>query len=48
MPEVTPPDGVKNGIHAFACEAANFFHEVLMLVIDWDAAKLGNGRCPSR
>jgi hypothetical protein len=37
MPEVGATDGVEDDVHALAREAANLFHEVLMLVIDWDA-----------
>src|SRR6266508_345681 len=44
MPEVGPTDGVKDHVYALAGKATNFIHEVLMLVINWDTAKLGNGR----
>ncbi len=42
------PDAVKDNVYAIAREAVNLFHEVEMLVIDRDAAQVGNGRCPSR
>ena len=48
MPEVGATDGVKDDVHALAREAVNFLHEVLMLVINWDTAQVGNGRRPSR
>ena len=32
-------DGVKDDVHALAREAVSFFHEVLMLVINWDLAE---------
>ena len=48
MPEVGTTDVVKDDVHALAREAANFCHEVLMLVIDRDTAQFGNGRRPSR
>jgi hypothetical protein len=41
-------DWVKDGIHALAREAANLSHEVLISVIDWDTAQVGNDRRPSR
>ena len=41
-------DGVKDDVYALAREAVNFFHEVLMLVVNWDTAQVGNGRRPSR
>ena len=36
-------DAVKDNVYARAREAVNFFHEVLMLVINWDTAQAGNG-----
>ncbi len=48
MPHVWTADGIEHGVHTLAREAVNFFHEVLVLVIDGDAAEGGNGRCPSR
>ena len=48
MPEVGTTDGVKDDVHALVREAVNFFHEVLMLVINRDAAEIGNGRRPPR
>ncbi len=48
MPEVITTDVVKDDVHALAREAVNLFHEVLVLVINWDTAKVGNGRRPSR
>jgi hypothetical protein len=48
MPEVSAADGVEDGVNALAREAVNFLHVVLILVIDWDAAQLGNGQRPSR
>ena len=44
MPEVGTTDGVKDDVQTLAREAVNFFHEVLMPVINWDAAQVGNGR----
>ena len=35
---------VKDGIDPVAREAANFLHEVLMLIIDRDTAQTGNRR----
>ncbi len=48
MPEVGTTNGVKDDVHAVAREAVNFFHEVLMPVINRDTAQVGNGRRPSR
>jgi hypothetical protein len=48
MPEVGATDVVKDDVNALACEAANFFHEVLVLVINRDSTQAGNGRCPAR
>jgi hypothetical protein len=48
MPEVNATDGVKYDVHALTREAAYFLHKVLMLVINWDTAQVGNGRRPSR
>ena len=48
MPEVGATDVVKNDVHALAREAANFFYEVLLLVINRDSTHAGNGRCPAR
>ena len=48
MPEVGTTDGVKDDVHTLAREAVNFFHEVLMLVINWDTVQVGNGRRSSR
>ena len=48
MPEVGTTDGVKDDVHAIAREAVDFFDEVLMLVINWDTAQVGNSRRPSR
>jgi hypothetical protein len=42
------PDAVKDNVYTLAREAMNFFHEVLMLVINWDTAQVGNGRRSSR
>jgi hypothetical protein len=42
------PDAVKDNVYAIAREAVNLFHEVEMLVINRDAAQVGNGRRPSR
>jgi hypothetical protein len=36
-------DAVKDNVYTFAREAVNFFHKVLMLVINWDTAQVGNG-----
>ena len=41
-------DAVKDDVNTLTREAVNFFHEVLMLVINWDTAQVGNGRRPSR
>ena len=41
-------DAVKDDVDALARQAANFFHEVLMLVINRDSAQVGYGRRPSR
>ena len=41
-------DAVKDNVYALAREAVDFFNEVLMLVINWDSAQVGNGRRPSR
>ena len=48
MPEVGATDGVKDDVHTLAREAVNFFHEVLMLIINWDTAQVGNGRRTSQ
>ena len=48
MPEVSATDRVKDDVHALTREAVNFFHEVELLVINWDTAQIGNGRRPSR
>jgi hypothetical protein len=48
MPEVGTTDGVKHGVHTVVREAVNFFHEVRMLVVNWDTAQIGNGRLTSR
>ncbi len=48
MPEVGTTDGVKDDVHALVREAVNLFHKVLMLVVNWDTAQVGNGRCPSQ
>ena len=39
---------VEDDIRTLVREAVNFFHEVLMLVINRDTAQVGNGRRPSR
>ena len=41
-------DAVKDDVHTRAREALNFFYEVLMLIIDWDTAQVGNGRRAAR
>ena len=41
-------DAVKDNVHAVVRQAVNFFHEVQMLVINWDAAQAGNGGRASR
>jgi hypothetical protein len=48
MPYVRAADAVKDNVYTLAREAVNFFHELLMLVINWDTAQVGNGRRPSR
>ena len=47
MPDVGTTDGVKDDVHALTREAVHFCHEVLMLVINWDTAQLGNCLRPS-
>jgi hypothetical protein len=37
-------DAVKDNVYALTREAVNFFHEVEMSVIDWDATQVGNSR----
>ena len=41
-------NAVKDDVYTVAREAVNFFHEVDMLVINRDAAQVGNGRRPLR
>ena len=41
-------DAVKDDIDTVAREAVNLVHEVLILIINWNAAHLGNGGCTSR
>jgi hypothetical protein len=41
-------DAVKDNVCAIAREAVNLFHEVEMLVVNRDAAQVGNGGRPSR
>jgi len=41
-------DAVENNVHAIAQEAASFFHEVLMLVVNRNAAQTGYDRSPAR
>ena len=48
MPEVGATDGVEDGVHALTRVAVNFLYVVLIPVIDWDTAQLGNGWRPSR
>ncbi len=48
MPEVSTTERVEDSVHALTREAVNFFHEVLMLVINRDTAQVGDGRRPSR
>ena len=48
MPEVGTTDGVEDGVHALAREAVDFFRKVLMPVVNWDTAQVGNGRGTSR
>ena len=43
---MTAADGIKNGVNPLAREAVNLFHEVMMLVVNWDAAQIGNGQAP--
>ena len=37
-------DAVKDNVYALARQAANFSHEVGMLVINRDSAQVGNGK----
>ena len=46
-PDVGTTDAVKDSVYAPAREVVNFFHEVLMPVINWDTAHVENGRRPS-
>ena len=39
---------VKDNVNTLAREAVNFFHEVLLLIINRDSAQVGNGRRTSR
>ena len=48
MPEVGTTDGVKDDVHALTREAVDFFHKILMLVINWNTAQVGNGRRTSQ
>jgi hypothetical protein len=41
-------DAVKDNVYAISREAVNLLHEVEMLVINRDAAQVGDGRRPSR
>jgi hypothetical protein len=41
-------DAVKDDVYTLAREAVNFFHEVEMLIINWNTAQVGNGGHPSR
>jgi hypothetical protein len=41
-------DAVKDDVDPLARAAVHFCHEVLMLVIYWDSAQVGNSRRPSR
>ena len=43
-PHMGTTDAVKDNVYALTREAVNFFHEVEMSVIDWDATHVGNGR----
>jgi hypothetical protein len=36
-------DRFEDNIHAIARQAVNLLHEVLIAVIDWDTAQVGNG-----
>ena len=47
-PDVSATDALKNNVHAVAGKAVDFCNEVLILIIDWDSAKIGNGRRASR
>jgi hypothetical protein len=40
LPEVGTPDGIEDDIHAVARETESFFHKVLLLVINRDAAEI--------
>jgi hypothetical protein len=39
-------DAVKDNVYTFTREAVNFFHEVLMLVINWDTANAETADAP--
>jgi hypothetical protein len=39
---------IKDDVYTLAREAVNLLHKVLMLVINWDTAQVGNGRRASR
>ena len=41
-------NAVKDDVYTLTREAVNFFHEVLMLVINWNTAQLRNGGRASR
>jgi hypothetical protein len=47
-PDMGAADAVKDDVYTLTREAVNFFHEVLMLVINWDTAQGGNGGCAPR
>jgi hypothetical protein len=36
-------DAVKDDIYTLTRDAVNFFHEILIPIINWDAAQRGNG-----
>ena len=35
-------DRVENDVHAVASEAVSFLYEVLILVVDWNSAQIGD------
>jgi hypothetical protein len=41
-------DAIKDNIDAIAREAVNLFHEVLILIVNWDTAQVRNGERPAR
>src|SRR5262249_20253895 len=44
-PDVGAADAVKDNVDAVTRATVNFFHEVVLSIINRDAAHFGNGRC---